>query len=416
MRAGVVSGAGGQGPRSAQGAGSGAEPGSGLPRRRLLLAGAGLVSAAGLGAVVRKASRPDGARPPAAATREPPARRAAIWQATVTVPRPQVMAVADGVVCVAGDDGVYFNPGTAHDVVQALNARDGSYLWAFTVRAGGPGMDVADPPGLAAAPGYVYATFDRLYCLRAGDGARMWSGSSPFTTNLAAGPHAVYAVQETLFALSSRDGTRLWSFPADASAMPAPILAGGVIYVLGNGMQGTVVAAVRASDGARLWDSPGPGMGWLACDGTTVCAVSGLGADAQVTGNGGPFPSQMWTYRASDGKLLYRSAFNAGYGPPAVTAGMAFAVTAGNGHRPAQLRAVDPGTGRTVWSYPGASTAPAAARGRIYTAGSAGALIALNAADGTPIWQCPIGVTLGPVIVGNTVYACDNTTVYAVPA
>jgi hypothetical protein len=56
---------------------------------------------------------------------------------------------------------VYFNPGTAHDVVQALNARDGSYRWTFTIRTGGPGMGVADPPGLAAAPGYVYVTFDR---------------------------------------------------------------------------------------------------------------------------------------------------------------------------------------------------------------------------------------------------------------
>jgi outer membrane protein assembly factor BamB len=416
MPAGVVSGAGGQEPRSARGAGSGAEPGPGLPRRRLLLGGAGLVSAAALGAVVWEGRHPDGPRPPGAATREPLARRSAIWQATVTVPRPQVMAATDGMVCVAGDDGVYFDPGTAHDVVQALNARDGSYRWTFTIRSGGSGMGVADPPGLAAAPGYVYVTFDRLYCLRAGDGARVWSRPSPFTINLAAGPDAVYAVQETLFALSSGNGARLWSFPADASAMPGPILADGVIYVLGNGMQGTVVAAVRASDGARLWDSPGPDMGWLACDGTTVCAVSGLGADAQITGNGGPFPSQMWTYRASDGKLVYRSAFNAGYGPPAVTAGMAFALTARNGHIPSKLHAVDPGTGRTVWSYPGASAAPAAARGRVYTASPAGDLTALNATDGTPVWHCPIRVTLGPVIAGNTVYACDSTTVYAVPA
>jgi outer membrane protein assembly factor BamB len=124
----------------------------------------------------------------------------------------------------------------------------------------------------------------------------------------------------------------------------------------------------------------------------------------------------MWTYRASDGKPLYRSAFNAGYGPPVMTAGLAFAMNAGNGHTPAGLHAVDPGTGRTVWSYPGASAAPAAARGRVYTASPASHLIALNASDGTPVWQCPVRVTLGPVAAGNTVYICDNTTVYAVPA
>ncbi len=83
-----------------------AEPGPDLPRRRLLLAGAGFMSTVGLGAVIWKASRPDAARPQATATRElparrlvaarprttatrePPARRAAIWQAEVSVPRP----------------------------------------------------------------------------------------------------------------------------------------------------------------------------------------------------------------------------------------------------------------------------------------------------------------------------------------
>ena len=153
MPADVVSGAGGHEPRSARGAGSGAEPGPGLPRRRLLLAGAGLVSAAGLGAVVRKARRSDAARPPGAATREPPARRSAIWQAKLTVPRPQVIAATDGVVCVAGDDGVYFNPGTAHDVVQALNARDGSYRWTFTIRTGGARHGRCRSPGHGGGPG-----------------------------------------------------------------------------------------------------------------------------------------------------------------------------------------------------------------------------------------------------------------------
>jgi outer membrane protein assembly factor BamB len=125
----------------------------------------------------------------------------------------------------------------------------------------------------------------------------------------------------------------------------------------------------------------------------------------------------MWTYRADDGTLLYRSAADAGYrSQPAMTAGLAYALTAGNGHAPPKLHAVDPGNGRTVWTYPGASAPPAAARDRIYTASPAGNLIALHARDGTPVWQCPVRVTLGPLIDGDTVYACDDTTVYAIPA
>ena len=96
----------------------------------------------------------------------------------------------------------------------------------------------------------------------------------------------------------------------------------------------SLMLAIRASDGARLWEvSPGPGDGWLAYDGTTVCAVSGVSPDAQPPPDAGPEPTQMWTWRASDGQLLYRSPVSAGYcSQPAMTAGMAFALTAGNGH------------------------------------------------------------------------------------
>ena len=227
------------------------------------------------------------------------------------------MAAAGGVVYVAGDEGVNVNPSTAHEVVQALAARDGSRMWTFTVRTGLPpgviGVASANPPGLAAGPGYVYVMIDRLYCLQADNGATVWSAESPYTVNLAAGPGVVYAVQVTLFALASRDGTQLWSVDVNADVMPALVLAGGVIYMLGYGPQGNAVAAIRASDGARLWATPGPRGGWLACDGTTVCAVSGVGPHVHVQGEP-PLPqTQMWTYRADDGTLLYRSAADAGY-------------------------------------------------------------------------------------------------------
>ena len=406
-----------------------AEPGPDLPRRRLLLAGAGLMSTAGLGAVIWKASRADAARPQTtatlepsarrlaaarprtAATREPPVRRAAIWQAKVSVPRPQVMAAADGVICVAGDQGVYWTP-SAYEMVQALNARDGSHMWTLTVPAGGRGESYLDPPNVAVSGGRVYAALDNLTCLRAGDGTKVWSDSVPFTVNLAAGPDAVYAVQGTLFALRSRDGTRLWSYPAGAGAMPAPILVNGVIYLLGGDPRGDpLVLAIRASDGARLWDSPAPGGGWLACDGNTVCAMSGVGPDVQVQGNADLPPPQLWTYQASDGRLLYKSAPDAGFNSaPAVTAGIACAFTIG------KLTAVNPANGQILWSYRTTGSPPSAARGRIYTSTPEGYLVALNASDGTPVWQCPIRFTLGPLVAGKTVYVCDHTTLYAVRA
>jgi outer membrane protein assembly factor BamB len=77
---------------------------------------------------------------------------------------------------------------------------------------------------------------------------------------------------------------------------------------------------------------------------------------------------------------------------------------------------VNPANGQILWSYRTTGSPPSAARGRIYTSTPEGDLVALNASDGTPVWQCPIRFTLGPLVAGNTVYVCDHTTLYAVRA
>jgi outer membrane protein assembly factor BamB len=377
----------------------GADAGPGLPRRRLLLAGVACVSAAGLGGIVWEAGRPR------AATLEAPVRRAAIWLAEVSFARPRVMAAAGGVVCVAGDMGAY----SRRDAVQALNASDGTRRWTFTARVGLPGTSAVDPPGVAVSAGRVYVAVNRLAGLRASDGARLWTAPSVVASNApVAGQDAVYVAPTSLFAVRGSDGARLWSFPTDANS--APVLVNGVIYLLGAGAHGDpALLAIRASDGTKLWDSPGPPMGRLACDGHIVCAVSG--SDMVPPPGEPPPPSQLWTWRASDGRPLWRSAANAGFGQPAMAAGIVYAPTSG------ELLALRPSDGRTLWSYPTtAPTVPVAAHGRIYTRTFAHELVALNASDGTPVWHFPARFTLGPVVAGDTVYVSDHTTVYAVRA
>jgi len=382
-------------------------------RRRSLLTGVGVMSTAGLGVVIWKASRSPADRSQMARSmtrREAPVQRAAIWRAKVTVPRPRVMAAAGGLVCVAGDMGAYAPLSRWRDVVQALNADHGSLRWTFTARVGLPGTSAVDPVGVAVSSGRVYVAVNRLTCLRASNGATLWSAPSPLASSApVAGQHAVYVAPTSLFALRGGDGARLWSFPTDANS--APVLVNGVIYLLGTGTHGGPrLLAIRASDSVKLWDSPGPPMGWLACDGHVVCAVSGSDMEPPP-GDAAP-PSQMWTWRASDGRLLWRSAANAGFGgSPAMTAGIVCALTRG------RLLAMNPRDGRALWSYPStAPVPPAAARGRIYTRTSGHELVALSARDGTPVWHFPTRFTFGPIVSGNTVYVCDHTTVYAVPA
>lgn len=403
---GILSRGAGEAPLPAENLSRGADAGPGLPRRRLLLAGVVCVSAAGLGGIVREVSRPR------AATLHAPVRRAAIWLAEVSFARPRVMAAAGGVVCVAGDMGVHPPVGSPRDrdVVQALNASDGTRRWTFTARVGAPGTSAVDPPGVAVSGGRVYVAVNRLAGLRASDGARLWTGPSALASNApAAGQDAVYVAPTSLFAVRGSDGARLWSFPTDAAS--DPVLVNGVIYLLGSGAHGhPALLAVRASDGTRLWDSPGPGMGWLACDGHVVCAVSGSDM-VPPPGEPGP-PNQLWTWRASDGRPLWRSAANPEFGRPTMAAGIVYAPTSGG-----ELLAVRPSDGRTLWSYPTtAPTVPVAAHGRIYTGTSAHELVALNASDGTPVWHFPARFSLGPVVADDTVYVSDHTMVYAVPA
>jgi len=410
--AGSVSGTAGQWPPPGPAVSGRAKDGPVLPRR-LLFAGAGVVFAGGAGTVAWQASRPSAGRPPTAARRRALPRRAALWQATVSVPRPRVMAAAGGVVCVAADTGPYAPQSRARDVVQALNASDGLHRWTFTVRVGTPGGSFVDPPGLAVSGGRVYVAADRLSCLRASDGTQLWSASPALVSSWpVAGPEAVYIAPMSLCALSRRDGTLLWTVTTGVTS--APILINGVLYLLTAGSRRDPrVLAVRASDGTKLWDSPGPQTGWLASDGQILCAVSGSGVldpDAEPPPGDQPPPAQMWTWRASNGQLLWKSAPDAGFGAaPATTAGIACALTAG------PLIAVDPASGRPLWTYP-ATSPPVAANGKIYTTTPARHLIALNATDGTPAWTFPAPLTLGPLLADNTIYICDHTTIHAVPA
>jgi len=165
---------------------------------------------------------------------------------------------------------------------------------------------------------------------RASDGATMWSVPSPLTTNLTAGPDAVYAVA---VALNSRHGTRLWS--CAANAMTAPLLAGGVIYVPGCDTYSntSLMLAIRPATAPDC----GRSRQARAMDGWPTTGRPSAPCPASA-----PTPSLRQTParsrprcgpRASDGQLLYRSPVSAGYcSQPAMTAGMAFALTAGNGH------------------------------------------------------------------------------------
>ena len=303
------------------------------------------------------------------------------------------MAAGGGLVCVAGGTGPHGNQ------LYALSASRGTQQWTFTTQTG-------LIPSLAAAAGAVYVGLDPLTALGISNGATLWTAPVGATFGPVVAAASVYAGNGLLYALRGRDGALLWSFPADVTS--DPVETHGVIYVLGannaaNGATATVLRALRASDGTQLWNVPGPNGGSLATDGTVVCGVTG--ANLQPGG-------QLWAWRASDGRRLWVSDADGGFGVPAMAGGAVYAVSAGG-----TLSALRASDGEQIWHHPASVTsAPALAHGVVYAHGTAGELLALRAADGHVLWRFPAPFSIGPIVAGPVVCVSDGARVYAVTA
>jgi len=153
-------------------------------------------------------------------------------------------AVSNGYVYLGSTDGN----------VYCLNASNGAKVWNYTTEynSNGPshgyhwGNAVTDP---AVAYGYVYvgsSDFD-VYCLDASNGKQVWN----YTTEaevysspaVAGGCVLAGSYDGNVYCLNATSGSEIWSYPAGvfspvnaAGSAGSPAVAGGVIYVVGNGV------------------------------------------------------------------------------------------------------------------------------------------------------------------------------------
>lgn len=148
----------------------------------------------------------------------------------------------------------YVYLGSADGNAYCLNASSGSKIWNYTTEynSNGPshgyhwGNAVSDP---AVANGRVYVGSSNfgIYCLDAINGSKIWD----FTTQaevyaapaVAGGCVFAGSYDGNVYCLNASDGTRLWSYTAGVysptnagGSAGSPIVAGGVIYVVGNGV------------------------------------------------------------------------------------------------------------------------------------------------------------------------------------
>jgi outer membrane protein assembly factor BamB len=148
----------------------------------------------------------------------------------------------------------YVYLGSTDGNVYCLNASNGAKVWNYTTEynSNGPshgyhwGNAVTDP---AVAYGYVYvgsSDFD-VYCLDASNGTQIWNYTTAAEVYappaVAGGCVLVGSYDGNVYCLNASSGFEIWSYPAGvfspvnaAGSAGSPAVAGGVIYVVGNGV------------------------------------------------------------------------------------------------------------------------------------------------------------------------------------
>jgi serine/threonine protein kinase/outer membrane protein assembly factor BamB len=296
-----------------------------------------------------------------------------VWEITSTTELNDSLGVAGGTVVVAGGNGPY-----------GLSAATGKQLWSIKQE---------DSARLLMSGGSAYMGFAAKTNLTGGvtvldpaTGVLLWTYAfgqdDGVTGNLTVADGNVYAVTDNedksvLFVLSATSGglrKRITGLGALAEGSLAA--SKGVLYAGLDDKQGTVIA-VNTTTGKTLWKIT-------------------LGDDA--------FPPYM-----------------------AIESGLVFAGTVprGNTAAGASLYALDPASGKTVWSQPvraGVNEGPYATGGVVYTGGgiegSTGILQAWQATTGKQLWEYNSPDSLGKITAytGSRVYAGVGQTVYSIGA
>jgi outer membrane protein assembly factor BamB len=353
-----------------------ARPRCPVRRRSLLVAGAAAVPvlAAGAGAILW-------------ATRTP--SRAPRWQTQAPAGQAAMLAADGDLVVITGGPGVH-----------ALYARTGKPKWSASSRGG-------SVTALAVTPSVVYLALDSqivnpFLALSASTGSVRWTG--PFTARhgLVTSPGYVYVGTNDLFALGSQDGSGRWDILAQLNSN-AVIQAGSLYVLASNRGSPTTLRAFPLTDPVQRWETPGPPGGVLATDGSVICAAGRSAAGE---------PGKLWTWRAHDGHRLWLSAGPQSYGPPAVAAGVAYAVS-----QDRKLTAFRAATGSVLWTHPAdPRVTPVVSSAVVYAGDPSGGLLALRASDGKLLWAAPQPFRAGPVVAGGSVYVSNGSMVYAYTA
>ena len=306
--------------------------------------------------------------------------------------------------------------------VAALDARSGALVWRRDLTPAADAPDQASGGGLALAGGRLYVTsgFGTLTSLDAATGATAWTqrlGGAATGAPTAPGG-AVYAVSRDGrgWAVDVGTGRVRWEVDgeSDASGVTGPAgpaaAEGLVLFPFGAGD----LVAAEAGEGEPRWSARVTGARLGAAYGGITDITGAVVADGGRV-YAGNATGRIVALGLEDGARLW-TAREGAVGPVWPASGSVFAVTdAGTAVR------LDAATGAAIWTArlpyfadprPGRRQAivahhgPVLAGGRLWIAGSDGALRGLDPATGALVARVPVpgGAASAPIVVGGVMY------------
>lgn len=182
-----------------------------------------------------------------------------------------------------------------------------------------------------------------------------------------------------VYALRLSNGSLLWHQKIDGSADQAPLVANGVVYVTSYvGQSGPAhVYALRANDGSLLWRYDNTNYSYLSLstsNSNVVYVASPDGISALNTSNG----ASLWHYAAKD----------TGSTSPLEVNGVVY-FSSSSDNSSGTLYALQASDGSPIWQYKTGSYTytPLVANGVVYINSDYGTLAALRASDGHQLWK-----------------------------
>ncbi len=290
-----------------------------------------------------------------------------VWMVLANAGRPTGMALAEGMLIVALEDGRLI----AMDAVSAVSR------WESKLPA-----RATSAPTVAAGQVYVGAADGALHALRAGDGQLLWryQTAAPIYAAALATSDVVYVASGdgSFSSLASADGSLRWHIAAVGPLTGAPALAEGMIYF---GAADGRIFGVEAATGREVWGSGIAAQGAVESQPTV--------ADGRVFVGAGD--SRLYALDAATGGEYWRySTPDAIYARPLAISDTVYVASAGK-----TLTALDALTGEPRWEWNAHSAlrhAPVPVGEALYFIAAADPhLYALDARTGQFLWQFDTG-------------------------